>query len=63
MRARYRYWIAVSDTITENGYGCKQVSAKEFKDLSHHWDASKEDENGITDYTVDGIFCGRRIRQ
>ena len=56
-RTRYAYYIEITDTKHIG------VSAKEFKDLARHWDASNEDENGITIYTVDGIECGRRCKK
>lgn len=55
-KARYAYFVQVTDTRH------KQVSAKEFKELSHHWEAEKE-VNGITIYTSAGIECGRRCRK
>lgn len=55
MKKNYRYFVEIG-----NGKH-KSVSAKEFKELSHHWDAGEE-TNGITIYTVDGIECGRRCR-
>ena len=55
-KARFSYFIEIG-----NG-SHKAVSAKEFKELSHHWEAGKE-ENGITIYTVEGIECGRRCRK
>ena len=55
-RTRYAYYIEITDTK----HVC--VSAKEFKELSKHWEASNED-NGITIYTVDGIECGRRCKK
>ena len=55
-KARYAYYVE----ITEKCH--KGVSAKEFKELSRHWDAQPE-ENGITIYTVEGIDCGRRVRK
>ena len=56
MKTRYSYFVQV----TEKAH--KGVSAKEFKELSKHWDAQDE-ENGITIYTVDGIECGRRVKK
>ena len=55
-KARYSYFIQV----TEMTHKC--VSAKEFKELAHHWEAQKE-ENGIVIYTSSGIECGRRVRK
>lgn len=54
-KTRYKYFVEVTDTQH------KQVSAKEFKELSHHWEAEKE-VNGITIYTSAGIECGRRCK-
>ncbi len=54
-KARYKYFVQVTDTMH------KGVSAKEFKELSHHWEAEKE-VNGITIYTSAGIECGRRCK-
>ena len=54
-KARYKYFVEVTDTQH------KQVSAKEFKELSLHWEAEKE-VNGITIYTSAGIECGRRCK-
>ena len=56
VKARYAYFVQVTDTRH------KQVSAKEFKELSHHWEAEKE-VNGIMIYTSAGIECGRRCRK
>ena len=56
MRKRYNYFVEVTDTRH------KSVSAKEFKELSRHWIAEPEDENGITIYTAEGIECGRRVK-
>ena len=56
MKTRYAYFIEVTDTRHE------AVSAKEFKDLSKHWEKGEE-VNGITIYTVDGVECGRRCRK
>lgn len=55
MKKRYKYFVQ----ITEKAH--KGVSAKEFKELSRHWEASEE-INGITIYSVEGIECGRRCR-
>ena len=55
-KARYAYFVQVTDTRH------KQVSAKEFKELSHHWEAEKE-VNGIMIYTSAEIECGRRCRK
>ena len=57
MKTRYSYFVEVTEKTH------KGVSAKEFKELSRHWDAGKEDQNGVTIYTVDGIECGRRVRK
>lgn len=54
-KARYKYFVEVTDTQH------KQVSAKEFKELSLHWEAEKE-VNGIIIYTSAGIECGRRCK-
>lgn len=56
MRAKYTYFVEVTETTH------KCVSAKEFKELSHHWIADDEDENGITIYRAEGIECGRKVR-
>ena len=56
MKARYSYFVQVTEKTH------KGVSAKEFKELSKHWEQGKE-ENGITIYTVEGIECGRRCRK
>lgn len=55
-KARYKYFVEVTDTQH------KAVSAKEFKELSHHWEEGEE-VNGITIYTSAGIECGRRVRK
>ena len=55
-KARYSYFVEIG-----NGKH-RGVSAKEFKELAHHWEVGKE-ENGITIYTVEGIECGRRCRK
>ena len=55
-RTSYKYFVEITDTKH------KGVSAKEFKELSRHWEAQPEDENGITIYTVEGIECGRRVK-
>ena len=55
-RARYSYFIQETDTRH------KAVSAKEFKELSKHWEKGKE-INGITIYTAEGIECGRVCRK
>ena len=57
MRKRYSYFVEVTETTH------KGVSAKEFKELSHHWIADAEDENGITIYRAEGIECGRRVKK
>lgn len=57
MKTRYSYFIEICDGEHIG------VSAKEFKELSHHWEAGKEDEHGITIYTVEGIECGRRCKK
>lgn len=54
---RYSYFVEIG-----NGKH-KGVSAKEFKELSHHWEAEPENENGITIYYSAGIECGRRCRK
>lgn len=57
-RSNYKYIVQVSDTVH------KFVSAKEFKELSHHWEPSKVIRTAsgeITIYTVENIECGRRI--
>lgn len=56
MKTRYSYFVQVTEKAHIG------VSAKEFKELSKHWDASEE-VNGITIYTVEGIECGRRCRK
>lgn len=56
MKARYSYFVEVTETVH------KGVSAKEFKELSKHWD-SGEEIDGITVYSVEGIECGRRVRK
>ena len=55
-RARYSYFIQETDTKH------KRVSAKEFKDLSKHWEKCEE-VNGITIYKSEGIECGRVVRK
>lgn len=57
MKARYSYFIEIVDGKHIG------ISAKEFKELSKHWEAQPEDENGITIYTIEGIECGRRCRK
>lgn len=52
---RYSYFVE----ITEKAH--KQVSAAEFKELSHHWEPLPE-VNGIVIYMCEGIECGRRCR-
>ncbi len=52
---RYSYFVQVTDTKH------KSVSAKEFKELSRHWDAVKA--GPITFYYVEGIECGRRVEK
>ena len=56
MKARYSYFVQVTDTRH------KGVSAKEFKELAHHWEKGEE-RNGITIYTAEGLECGRRVRK
>ena len=55
-KARYSYFVQ----ITEKAH--KSVSAKEFKELSKHWEQGEE-VNGITKYTVEGIECGRKCKK
>lgn len=57
MKKRYSYFVEV----TEKHH--KGVSAKEFKELSKHWDAQPAEDAKITIYTVDGIECGRRVEK
>ena len=56
MRDRFSYFVQVTDKIH------KGVSAKEFKELSKHWEPQTE-RDGITVYTVEGLECGRRCRK
>lgn len=55
-RARYSYFVQVTEKIH------KAVSAKEWKELSRHWDAGESD-GVITKYYVDEIEVGRIVKK